>query len=51
MGVEISKSFLSQEDLADYLVKILKPGDAVLFKASRGMKLENVIKAVYEKLN
>lgn len=51
MGVGITQSFLSQKKLASYLSKLLRPGDAVLFKASRGMELENVIQAVYDKLS
>ena len=40
--------FLDEKQLVKALVKELKAGDAVLFKASRGMKLENVINGVYE---
>ncbi len=50
MGVENSENFRSHEALAQKLISFLKPGDAVLFKASRGMKLENVINIVYENL-
>lgn len=34
--------------LAQQLLQTLRPGDAVLFKASRGMHLEEVIAAIYE---
>lgn len=51
MGVGITQNFLSQKKLASYLSKLLRPGDAVLFKASRGMELENVLQAVYDKLS
>lgn len=44
------KSFLDKEELSKELIGCLKEGDAVLFKASRGMKLEDVIFAVYEAL-
>ncbi len=44
------KSFDDKEKLANELVSYLEEGDAVLFKASRGMKLEDVIFAVYEAL-
>lgn len=37
--------------LASDLYKMLKPGDAVLFKASRGMKLEDVFNELYTKLD
>lgn len=50
MGVETTESFTTHESLARALSKIIKPGDAVLFKASRGMQLENVIEMVYDKL-
>jgi len=35
--------FKNKEELADSLREILKPGDAVLVKGSRGMKMEDVI--------
>ena len=35
--------FKNKEELADSLRDILKPGDAVLVKGSRGMKMEDVI--------
>ena len=34
----------------DKIVAYLEEGDSVLFKASRGMKLEDVIYSVYESL-
>lgn len=46
-GVGTVKSFNNKEELADELKKMLRPGDAVLFKASRGMKLEDVIYSIY----
>lgn len=51
LGITDSENFKTHEALAKKLLSFLKPGDAVLFKASRGMKLENVINLVYEKLN
>ena len=42
--------FMEQNELAQVLSDFIKNGDAVLFKASRGMKLENVIQFIYEKL-
>lgn len=60
MGREISDSakasgmkeiyhFDKKEELADALAKKAKAGDAVIFKASRGMKLEDVIHIVYDR--
>jgi UDP-N-acetylmuramoyl-tripeptide--D-alanyl-D-alanine ligase len=40
--------FEDKKALADALVDILREGDTVLFKASRGMKLEETVQAVYE---
>jgi len=37
----------SKNDLADDLLAYLKAGDTVLFKASRGMRLEDVIEIIY----
>lgn len=41
--------FSSKEELAEKLVEISQANDAVLFKASRGMKLEDVIHFVYDR--
>ena len=49
-GVGIVLSFDSKSELAGALCTILSPGDAVLFKASRGMGLEDVIDIVYREL-
>lgn len=49
-NISCVKSFDDKKKLADELVDCLEEGDAVLFKASRGMKLEDVIYAVYEAL-
>ena len=49
-GVPCVKSFSDKTVLAKELVAYLEEGDAVLFKASRGMKLEDVIYSVYESL-
>ena len=43
-------SFKSNSELACALLSYIKPGDVVLFKASRGIKLEETIKEVYDKL-
>lgn len=42
--------FTEQNELAEALSAFIRSGDAVLFKASRGMRLENVIQYIYEKL-
>lgn len=41
-----AKFFETKEELAKALIDSLKPGDAVLFKASRSVKLEQVIEMV-----
>lgn len=51
MGVEFTGNYTSHAELAEKLYEFIKPGDAVLFKASRAMKLEDVISLLYEKLN
>lgn len=43
--------FTDKSALYDALLHTLQPGDAVLFKASRGMALEEVIKKLYEEWN
>lgn len=48
-GLENAFHFDSKEKLADCLLGILQNGDAVIFKASRGMKLEDVIHNVYDR--
>lgn len=42
--------FTDKKALADKLFETLKPGDAVLFKASRGMALEDVINDLYGRM-
>ncbi len=49
-GVAEVRSFNDKGELSKALSAYLKEGDAVLFKASRGMKLEDVIYSVYETL-
>lgn len=41
-------SFEEKEELSEKLLKTLETGDAISFKASRGMKLEEVIKNIYK---
>ncbi len=40
--------FSDKDKLADYIRKSVKKGDAIIFKASRGMRLEEVIKLAFE---
>ncbi|MGH7890279.1 MAG: UDP-N-acetylmuramoyl-tripeptide--D-alanyl-D-alanine ligase, partial [Thermodesulfobacteriota bacterium] len=39
---------LSHEQAAEILIKIARPGDLVLVKGSRGMKMENVIQRLFK---
>ena len=50
MGVGDTAHFTCQEALAQRICSYIKADDVVLFKASRGMKLENVIEMVYNNL-
>ncbi len=43
-------SFTDKEKLTEALLSEIKDGDTILFKASRGMKLEDVFEDLYEKL-
>ena len=45
-GLTNTESFLEKPALMERLLEILQGGDTVLFKASRGMRLEEVIAAV-----
>lgn len=49
-GVGFVKSFTDKAELSKELVNTIHEGDAVLFKASRGMKLEEVIYNIYNSL-
>ena len=46
-GVREVRHFDDKTEMAEYLTEIAKEGDTVLFKASRGMALEDVIKIFY----
>ena len=46
-GIDFVKSFTDKQQLAAELIATLTQGDAILFKASRGMKLEDVIYSIY----
>lgn len=47
-GVENAVLFDDKQNLADALVQTVKSGDVVLFKGSRGMKLEDIMNNVYK---
>lgn len=47
-GVQNAFLFDDKEKLSDMLLNIATKGDAILFKGSRGMKLEDVINTVYK---
>jgi UDP-N-acetylmuramoyl-tripeptide--D-alanyl-D-alanine ligase len=48
-GMKNVYHFDSKEELASKLIEECKPGDTVIFKASRGMKLEDVIHIAYDR--
>lgn len=48
-GFTACHCFAEKEALCKALCDSVRPGDAVLFKGSRGMKLEEVIRGFYEK--
>ena len=43
-----AEHFETKEELAEYLAKTVHPGDAVMFKASRAMALEDAIELFYK---
>ena len=45
-----SRHFDNKQKLTDYLSSILKEGDTVLFKGSRGMKMEEIFNYIYENM-
>ncbi|MCO7136340.1 UDP-N-acetylmuramoyl-tripeptide--D-alanyl-D-alanine ligase [[Clostridium] leptum] len=48
-GLKEARHFDDKESLAETLLSVLEKGDVVLFKASRGMQLEEVLKTLYER--
>ncbi len=48
-GLQNAYLFDSKQSLTDKLFEITQKGDAVLFKASRGMNLEEVISEIYKR--
>ncbi len=47
----LARHFKNSRELADFLLTLIKPGDCLLLKASRGMKIEEVMKTLKEKLD
>lgn len=45
-----AKAFSCKEEMAEFLFNNVKSGDAVLFKGSRGMKMEEIFISLYKKL-
>lgn len=45
----VAKHFTDKSELANELAQTLMQGDAILFKASRGLKLEEVIYSIYDR--
>ena len=48
-GVPINKHYDDREDLISHLKSELKNNDKILFKGSRGMKMEKILSGVFEK--
>lgn len=49
-GVKRIQMCLTKEEVIDFMREILKPGDVVLVKGSRGMKMEKIVDALVEGL-
>ena len=49
-GVENNYFFHEKEDLSEFLARIIKAGDVVYLKGSRGMQMEDVLNNVLIKL-
>ncbi len=49
-GLKNVYHFTDEKELADALFNVIEENDAILFKASRGMKLENVIHIIYDRM-
>ncbi|MGI6669600.1 MAG: UDP-N-acetylmuramoyl-tripeptide--D-alanyl-D-alanine ligase [Acetivibrionales bacterium] len=43
---EKTASFMSNAEALDYLKRVIRPGDAILVKGSRGMKMEEIVLAL-----
>ena len=46
-NIELHKHFDSKDDLTSQLKRIIKNGDKILFKGSRGMSMETIIQGVF----
>ena len=46
-GMRDARFFQDKAELTEELADLVRAGDLVWFKASRGMKLENILKALY----
>jgi UDP-N-acetylmuramoyl-tripeptide--D-alanyl-D-alanine ligase len=49
-GIKEVLHFTDKEQVTQFLIKNVKDGDALLFKASRAMKLEDIIQSLYDYL-
>ena len=47
-GLSDVRHYTDKETLADDLLRQLRAGDAVIVKASRGMRMEDILKRIYE---
>ncbi len=48
LGMKNAYHFENKAELSEKLIELIRKGDTIIFKASRGMKLEDVINKVYE---
>ena len=48
-GIKSAYHFETKEELADKLLELTDAGDNVLFKGSRGMRLEDIMNLVYKR--
>ncbi|WFR55018.1 UDP-N-acetylmuramoyl-tripeptide--D-alanyl-D-alanine ligase [Anaerocolumna sp. AGMB13025] len=44
----LTRSFMNNQEAIEYLLNHIKPGDGILVKGSRGMKTDEIVKAVCE---
>ena len=47
-NLNIKKHFDSKNKMIEYIKDYLRPGDKILFKGSRGMKMEQIIKGIFK---